>query len=78
MRITLSSALLGSRLSTLCKVQNSKNTMPVLDCILFEVKEGKLYLTASDRENEMRAVLTPDEADQEDASPSSAKRLSTQ
>ncbi len=65
MRITLSSALLGSRLSTLCKVQNSKNTMPILDCILFEVKDGKLYLTASDRENEMRAVLTPDEADQE-------------
>lgn len=65
MRITLSSALLGSRLATLSKVQNSKNSLQILDCILFEVKEGKLYLTASDKENEIKAVLTPDETDQD-------------
>lgn len=65
MRITLSSALLSSRLITLSKVLNSKNSLQILDCILFDVKDGMLHLTASDKENEMRSVLQLDEADED-------------
>ena len=65
MRITLSSALLSSRLITLSKVLNSKNSLQILDCILFDVKDGMLHLTASDKENEMHSVLQLDEADED-------------
>lgn len=63
MRLTLSSAVLSSRLSTLSKVLNSKNPLQILDCILFEVKDGVLMLTASDKENEIKSSITLDESD---------------
>lgn len=63
MRITLSSAVLSNRLLTLSKVQNSKNSLQILDCILFEVNDGMLTLTASDKENEMTTHVELDEAD---------------
>ena len=49
MRFTLSSSVLNSQLQTLSRVINSKNSLPILDCILFEVADGKLTLTASDK-----------------------------
>ena len=55
MRLTLSSAVLANRLTTLSKVLNSKNSMQILECFLFEVNDGTLTLTASDKENEMTA-----------------------
>lgn len=48
----LSSDLL-SRLQAIGRLLNSKNTLPILDCFLFDVKEDKLTLTASDGENTM-------------------------
>ena len=60
MRFTLSSSLLNSQLQTLSKVINSKNSLPILDCILFEVGDGQLTLTASDKENVMTIVLALD------------------
>lgn len=63
MRFTLSSAVLASRLITLQKVQNSKNSIQILDCILFEVSNGTLELTSSDKENEMKISLPLDESD---------------
>lgn len=63
MRLTLSSAVLANRLITLQKVQNSKNSLQILDCILFEVKDGVLTLTASDKENEFKSAVQLDEAD---------------
>lgn len=63
MRLTLSSAVLANRLTTLQKVQNSKNSLQILDCILFEVNDGVLTLTASDKENELKTNIQLDEAD---------------
>ena len=63
MRLTLSSAVLANRLLTLSKVQNSKNSLQILDCILFEVNDKTLTLTASDKENEMKTSIQLDEAD---------------
>lgn len=63
MRLTLSSAVLASRLNTLSKVLNSKNSLQILDCFLFEVNDGTLTLTASDKENEMKTTIQLDEAD---------------
>ena len=65
MRFTLSSTALSSRLQTLARVINSKNSLPILDSFLFEVRNQQLFITASDSENVMRSVLTLDQADGE-------------
>ena len=65
MRLTISSTALASRLSALSKVFNNKNTMPILDCYLFDVKGNTLTITASDSENVMTTQLQADEADSE-------------
>ena len=57
MRFNLSSTALGSRLLTLSRVINSKNSLPILDCFLFSVHDGQLIVTASDSENVMRGTL---------------------
>lgn len=64
MRFTLSSSLLSSRLATLAKVINSKNSMPILDCFLFEVNDGQLVITASDSENTMTTTLAVDDCNE--------------
>lgn len=63
MKLTLSSTALASRLSALSKVFNSKNSMPILDCYLFEVNNTELTITASDSENVMTTTLQLDGAD---------------
>ena len=63
MRFTLSSSALNNQLQTLAKVINSKNSLPILDCFLFEVRGGKLNVTASDSENMMRSSVQIDESD---------------
>ena len=65
MRFTLSSAALNSRLQTLSKVINSKNSLPILDSFLFEVKNGALTITASDSENMMQSSMELIESDGE-------------
>ena len=65
MRLTTSSSTLSARLLALSKVFNSKNTMPILDCFLFEVSNKELTVTASDSENVMTAVIPLDEMDGE-------------
>ncbi len=65
MRFTLSSTALSSRLNTLSRVINSKNSLPILDDFLFQVSNGELTLTASDSENVMQSVITLDECDGE-------------
>lgn len=61
MRFTLSSSALNGRLQALAKVINSKNSLPILDCFLFEVSGNELKVTASDSENVMTSTLTLDE-----------------
>lgn len=50
MKIKVSSAALFSRLTSINRVLNSKNSLPILDCFLFEVADGKMNITASDSE----------------------------
>ncbi len=45
-----SSSALYSRLTAANKVMGSKNSMPILDCFLFDVKGGNITITASDSE----------------------------
>jgi len=49
--------LLSSRLQTISRVINSKNTISVLDCILFELKGNTLTLTASDPDNTLNTTV---------------------
>lgn len=63
MRFTVSSSMLSSRLSALSKVINSKNSMPILDCFLFQVEDGQLTVVASDSENTMSTQIMLDEND---------------
>ena len=57
MNFTVSISLLSSRLQTISRVINSKNTIPVLDCILFELEGNKLTLTASDPDNTLNTSI---------------------
>lgn len=50
MKFNISSTTLCNRLQTLNKVIGSKNPLPILDCILFDLQDGKLSMTASDSE----------------------------
>ena len=63
MRFTLSSTALSSKLSALSKVINSKNALPILGDLVFEIKDNILYLTASDSENVMKSQLDLTESD---------------
>lgn len=65
MKFNLSSTALSSRLLTLSRVPNSKNTMAILDCFRFGVHNNQLTLTASDNENVMWTTLNLDECDGE-------------
>lgn len=63
MRFTLSSTALNSRLQTLAKVINKKNSLAIPESFLFQVHDGKIKITASDSENRMTTELPLDESD---------------
>ncbi len=63
MKFTLSSSTLSNKLNILSKVIMSKNAMPILEGILFEVKDGQLVLTASDNENVMKSTCALSDSD---------------
>lgn len=63
MRFTLSSSALNSRLNMLSKVISSKNSLPVLDCFLFEIIDGKMLITASDSDNVIKSSLELTDSD---------------
>jgi DNA polymerase-3 subunit beta len=63
MRFTLSSTALNSRLQTLSKVINNKNSLPILESFLLQVHNGQLTITASDSENVMQASVALDNFD---------------
>ena len=54
MRFTVSSSALSSKLNMLAKVIGSKNSLPILDCFLFQVANGEMSITASDSDNVIR------------------------
>lgn len=53
MKFNISSTALSSRLQAISRVINSKNTLPILDCFLFELNDNTLSITASDNETTM-------------------------
>ncbi len=50
MNFKVSSTALYSRLAAASKVMVSKNSMPILDCFLLEIKDNRITITASDSE----------------------------
>ena len=75
MKFVVSSTELLSRLQSVGRVINSKNTLPILDDFLFEVSGNTLTITASDLESTMRSRLMLDNVDGEGKIAIEAKRL---
>lgn len=57
MRFTVSCSALSSKLNMLAKVIGSKNSLPILDCFLFQVANGEMSITASDSDNVIKSTL---------------------
>ena len=64
MKFNVSSQALCNRLQTLSRVLASKNSLQILDCILFELEDGHLRLTASDSETTLVTTLDVNDADE--------------
>jgi DNA polymerase-3 subunit beta len=64
MKFTVSSMKLFNHLSGVSRVINSKNTLPILDCFLFSLKEGTLKVTASDSETTLVTSIEVDSSDE--------------
>ena len=60
MKFTVSSSALQSLLATTGKVISNKNTLPILDYFLMELKSGELKVTASDLETTVTGVIKVD------------------
>ncbi len=75
MRFNISSTSLSNRLQTISRVQSSKNALPILDCILFELSDGKLKMTASDSETTMVTYVEVTDAEGEGKFAIGAKQL---
>ena len=65
MKFTVSSSALLSLLATTGKVINSKNTLPILDYFLMELKDGELKVTTSDLETTLVGTLKVDNVETE-------------
>lgn len=77
MRFSVSSTTLCNRLQTINRVQSSKNALPILDAILFELQGNILKLTASDSETTMISTLEVTDCDGEGKIAIEAKQLIT-
>lgn len=58
MKFSVSSSILCNRLQTISRVQNSKNSLAILDSILFELNGDELRLVASDSETTIISTIT--------------------
>ena len=63
MKFIVSSASLYSHLQAISRVINSKSTLPILDCFLFNIEGNKLSITASDNETTLDTMLEVVESD---------------
>lgn len=57
MKFVVSSATLLSHLQAISRVINSKNTLPILDCFLLNLKDNVLSLTAADTETRLETSV---------------------
>ena len=60
MKFIVSSSYLLKHLQVLGGVINNSNTLPILDNFLFDLKQNKLIVSASDLETTMSSVLDVD------------------
>ena len=65
MKFVVSSTSLSSHLQVVSRVIASKNTIPVLDCFLFELQGNSLKITAADSETRMITSVEVNEVDGE-------------
>ena len=65
MKFTVSSSSLLSLLATTGKVINSKNTLPILDYFLMELKDEELKVTTSDLETTLVGTIQVENVEQE-------------
>ncbi|MBO7267923.1 MAG: DNA polymerase III subunit beta [Bacteroidaceae bacterium] len=63
MKFVVSSAALYSHLQAISRVINSKSTLPILDCFLFNIEDNKLSITASDNETTLDTSMEVVECD---------------
>ena len=63
MKFVVSSAALYSHLQGISRVINSKSTLPILDCFLFNIEDNKLSITASDNETTLDTSMELVECD---------------
>ncbi len=64
MKFIVSSNTLFSHLQNISRVVNSKNTLPILECFLFEIEDGTLTVTASDSETTMITSLEVNDSEE--------------
>ena len=57
MKFTISSSKLFSQLQAVSRVINNKNSLPILDDVLFDLVGNELKLTASDGETTIRTSV---------------------
>ncbi|MBR4149234.1 MAG: DNA polymerase III subunit beta [Rikenellaceae bacterium] len=65
MKFTVSSSALLSLLATTGKVISNKNQLPILDYFLFDLRDGRLKVTASDLETTLIGSIEVDNIEQE-------------
>ncbi len=65
MKFIVSSSSLLKNLSALSGVLNPSNTLPILDDFLFELKDGSLFITASDLETTMTVNIPLSKAEED-------------
>lgn len=63
MKFVVSSSSLFGHLQAISRVVNAKSTLPILECFLFDLKDGVLSLTASDNETTLETSLQTNECD---------------
>ena len=63
MKFVVSSAALYSHLQAISRVINSKSTLPILDCFLFNIEDNRLSITASDNETTLDTTMEVVESD---------------
>lgn len=63
MKFTISSTAFSARLQALGRVVTPKNSVSILECFVFDIRDKKLTLTASDNENTLVSVLDLAEQD---------------
>lgn len=63
MKFVVSSATLLSHLQAISRVINSKNSLPILECFLLQLKDNTLFITAADNETRLETKVMVNETE---------------